>query len=431
MATHIIMSEKEARRLPIIERLIRGDINGTEAAKQGRLSVRQVKRLKARVKKDGAVGITHKGRGKESNRRIDIQQVKRMKRIVVEKYPDFGPTFAAEKLEEDHGLCVSNETLRNRMTVWGLWKPKPRRQNKEYRAWRERRTQYGELVQFDGSYHDWFEGRAPICCLLATIDDATGRISKLQFTDHEGVSPAYRFWWEYSETHGKPVSIYLDRHSTYKQNIKKNILDNPEAMTQFERAMKKLGVEVIHAYSAQAKGRVERLFGTLQDRLIKEMRLRRITTLEEATQYANSEFLRHFNEKFSIAAQKQGNLHRALTKEEREKLPHTFAKHHTRRVLNDFTIRFENQWLQLLEEQSTLVCRKDKIEIEEWLNGTLHLYLRGKELAYVTLPERLMRKAKVPVPALTRKKSSWKPSVDHPWKQLYKTQRQMVETHQL
>lgn len=428
MATHIIMSEKEIRRLPVIERLIRGNINGTGAAQQCGLSVRQVRRLKVRVKKNGAIGIVHKGRGTESNRRIDTRVVKQIQRIVGEKYHDFGPTFAAEKLEENHQIVISKETLRTLMTGWGLWVPKSRKKNGEYRAWRERRAQYGEMIQFDGSYHDWFEGHAPACCLLAAVDDATGKIMKLRFTNHEGVFPAYQFFWEYTETHGKPASIYLDRHSTYKQNAKKNMLDNPEAMTQFERAMEKLDIEVIHAYSPQAKGRVERLFGTLQDRLVKELRLRGITMQEDATQYANSEFLRRFNEKFSVVAQKQGNLHRAFTDEERKKLPHTFAKHHTRRVLNDFTIRFESQWLQLKEEQPALVFRKDKVEVEEWLDGAVRLYLRGKELIYTALPERPARTEITPLTALTRKKSSWRPSPDHPWKRPF-IQRQMVETH--
>lgn len=427
MAKHIIMSEKEARRYPIIKKLVDGDINGTKAAKQCSLSVRQVRRIKARVNKEGVTGIAHRLRGTPSNRCLSKQQVENMKTIVTKKYADFGPTFAQEKLENIHQITVGIETLRNLMTDWGLWVPKLRKKNKEYRSWRERKSQYGEMAQFDGSYHDWFEGRAPVCCLQAAIDDATGRITKLQFTNHEGVFPAYQFWWEYTEKRGKPVSIYLDRHSTYKQNSKKNILDNPEALTQFERAIDKLDVEIIHAYSPQAKGRVERLFGTLQDRLVKEMRLRGINTIKEANRYANEEFLLLFNEKFSVPAQKQGDLHRRLTKQEHADLPHIFAKHHTRRVLNDFTIRFENQWLQLEETQPTLVCRKDKVQIEEWLDGSLHLFLRGKELAYVTLPERPARKEKALILALTRKKSSWKPLPNHPWKQSFIKQKQLVE----
>lgn len=422
------MSEKESRRFPVIERLIQGDINGTEASKQCGLSIRHTKRLKARIRRDGAAGIIHKGRGKTSNRRVDAHIVKRMKNIITERYPDFGPTFTHEKLKEVHHITVGVETLRILMTGWGLWTPRPRKNNKEYRSWRERRARYGELQQFDGSYHGWFEDRAPSCCLLASIDDAQGTITKLQFTKHEGVFPAYRFWWEYTETHGKPLHIYLDRHSTYKQNKKKNILDNPEALTQFERAMEKLDIDVIHAYSPQAKGRIERLFGTLQDRLVKELRLRGISTIKEANRYANEDFIPRFNEKFSVRAQQPGDLHRRLTQQETEALPHIFARHHTRRVLNDFTVRFENQWLQLAETQPTLVCRKDTVHIEGWLDGSLHLYLRGKELAYAVLPERPERKEKAPVTALTRKQSPWRPPADHPWKRSYKTPRQMVET---
>lgn len=429
MADHIIMSEKEARRYPIIKNLVDGKINGAGAAKQCGLSVRQVRRLKGRVGTNGAAGITHRLRGQPSNKSLSTPQVERMKTIISYQYRDFGPTFAAEKLGERHRIKVGVETLRNLMIDWKLWTPKPRKQNGQYHAWRERRAQYGELEQFDGSYHDWFEGRAPACCLLASIDDATGKITKLQFTGHEGVFLVYRFWKEYIENRGKPIAIYLDRHSTYKQNQKKNILDNPEALTQFEQAMKKLDVELVHAYSPQAKGRVERLFGTLQDRLVKELRLRGITTIAEANQYANEEFLLCFNEKFSVVAQKRGDLHRILTMAEKKTLPHIFAKHHTRRVLNDFTIRLENRWLQLEEKQPTLVCRKDGVAIEEWLDSTIHLYLNGKELAFQELPERPVKENAPRVTALTRKKSSWKPSPDHPWKQPFIRKKQTVEIY--
>jgi len=423
------MSEKETRRYPVIKDLVDGKINGTEAAKKCMLSVRQVKRLKARTRDEGVVGMLHKSRGKRSNRRISETNVERMRTVITEKYHDFGPTFAAEKLEEVHHIAIGVETLRLLMIGWELWSPKPRKKNGQYHAWRERRARYGELEQFDGSHHDWFEGRAPACCLLASIDDATSNLTKLQFAGYEGVFPVYRFWWEYSETHGKPVSIYLDRHSTYKQNKKKSVLDNPEALTQFERAMEKLGVEVVHAYSPQAKGRVERLFGTLQDRLVKELRLRGISTIEEANRYANEEFIPRFNAKFSVTAQKRGDLHRPLTAGETKALPRIFSKHHARRVLNDFTIRFESRWLQLSEEQPALVCRKDKALIEEWLDGTIHLYLREKELSFQELPERPEKQNAPRVTALARKGSSWKPPSDHPWKRSYKTQKQMVETY--
>ena len=193
MAQTITMTPKELSRYEVIKRLIGEEINGTEAAKHLSLSVRQVKNLKARVKKFGVKGIIHASRGKPSNRRISEDKIKEMEKIVRKNYPDFGPSFASEKLEEVHCVKISNEKLRGLMIEWELWKPKPRKKNKEYRCWRPRKEQYGEMEQFDGSYHLWFEDRGPECCLLASIDDATGKATKLQFAYDEGTIPGFPF----------------------------------------------------------------------------------------------------------------------------------------------------------------------------------------------------------------------------------------------
>jgi len=415
MAQTITMTSKELSRYEVITRLIRKEINGTEAAKQVNLSARQMRRIKAKVKKRGVIGIIHGNRGRPSNHRMPQQNIVEMKSIVKEKYHDFGPTFAAEKLEENHGIKISNEKLRQLMIGWSLWKPKLRKKNKEYRSWRARKEQYGEMEQFDGSYHKWFENRGPKCCLLASIDDAVGKITGLEFVDWEGVKPAFIFWQAYLKKHGKPVSIYLDRHSTYKQNHK-SVFDDPKALTQFQRATRDLDIKMIHAYSPQAKGRVERLFGTLQDRLIKELRLAHISTIPEANRFVEKTFIPEFNQRFAVLSQKKGNLHKALTKRDQEGLERIFSIQDKRVVNNDFTVRYQKKWFQLSETQPTLVLRKDKVLIEERINGEIFISLRDKSLNYTVLPKRPEKEVKMKVMGLTRAKSTWKPPLNHPWR---------------
>ncbi len=415
MAQLITMTPKELSRYEVIKRLIEKEINGTEAAKQLSLSVRQVKNLKARVKNLGVKGIIHGSRGKPSNRRISEGKIKEMEKIVRENYPDFGPLFASEKLEENHGIKIGKETLRQMMIKWELWSSKPRKQNKEYRAWRARKEQYGEMEQFDGSYHRWLEDRAPECCLLASIDDATGRITKLKFVYDEGTIPVFSFWKAYTEKHGKPLSIYLDRLRTYKQNLK-SVFDDPNCRTQFQRAMEgDLNIKIIHAYSPQAKGRAERLFNTLQDRLVKELRLAGISNIEEADRFVEKVFIPKFNAQFAVLAQKKGNLHKPLTKFEKDNLDKILSVQNTRVVNNDFTVKFEGKWYQLAEQQPTLVLRKDRILIEERIDGSMHISLRNKYLNYTVLPAR-PEKIRMKVVALTRTKSTWKPPANHPWR---------------
>lgn len=411
----ITMTNKELSRYEIIQRLIGKEINGTEAAKQINLSIRQVKNIKARVIKEGARGVIHKSRGEPSNRKMPDENIKEIEKIVKENYHDFGPTFASEKLEENYQIKIGKEKLRLLMIDWKLWKPKPRKKNKEYRSWRQRKEQSGEMEQFDGSYHKWFENRAPECCLLASIDDAKGKITKLKFVYWEGVKPAFIFWRGYIEKHGKPLSIYLDRHSTYKQN-QKSLFDDPKALTQFQRAMEKdLGIKIIHAHSPQAKGRIERLFETLQDRLIKELRLGNISTKEEANKFVEKVFIPKFNAKFAVLAQKKGNLHKPLNEFEKTNLDKIFSVQNTRVVSNDFTIRFEGRWYQLLETQPTLVLRKDRVLVEQRITDELFISLRNKYLNYKLLPGRPV-KVKTKVIALNRTKSCWKPPANHPWR---------------
>lgn len=413
----IIMTQKELSRYEIIQRLIKKEINGAEAAKQLSLSIRQIKRIKAKVKKHGINGIIHKNRGKIGNRKTPDEKIKEIKTIIRKNYSDFKPTFAKEKLEENHQIKVSKEKLRQLMTKWDLWKPKPRKTNKEYRSWRQRKEQYGEMEQFDGSYHAWFENRAPSSCLLASIDDAKGEITGLKFVHWEGVKPCFAFWQGYILKYGKPLKIYLDRHSTYKQN-QKSVFDDPKCLTQFERAMRELNIEIIHAYSPQAKGRVERLFKTLQDRLVKELRLANISKIKEANKFVEQTFIPKFNKQFAVLPQKPGNLHRKLTKIEETNLGKIFSVQDQRIVNNDFTVRYKKIWFQLSEIQPTLVLRKDKVQIEESIDDQIFVSLKNKRLNYEILPERPKRIAEMDkkITGLTRTKTNWRPPIDHPWR---------------
>jgi len=411
----ITMTQKEAMRYDVIQNLVAGEIDSTEASKQISLSVRQVKRLKAKVKKNGIKGIIHGNRNKESNRKISNEKIKEVENIVKKKYHDFGPTFTAEKLKEDHRIIISKETLRLFMADWGLWQIKPRKQSKKWHVWRARKNNFGEMQQFDGSYHHWLEDRFEELCLLLSIDDATGNVTHAKFDYNESTMAVFKFWTEYFAQNGLPVSIYLDKYSTYKINHK-NAVDNKDIITQFERAMNQTGVRPITAHSAEAKGRVERVFQTLQDRLVKEMRLHNISTIEDANGFLK-EYIPKFNAKFAVVPNKKANLHKKVNKQLEEKLPQIFSVQDERKVNNDYTIMFKTKYFQLDQKQPTTVYKKDTVIIEEHLDNTLKVNLKGHYLNYKVLPERPKKQIDIKLSAITGKKqSSWKPPIDHPWR---------------
>ena len=409
------MSKTELDRYEIIKRLIRKEINGPKAAALLNLTSRHLRRLKAKVKKFGAKALIHGNRDQPSNRQMPAQERRRIITTLHNDYADFGPTLAAEKLSERHNIRRNPETIRQIMIAEQLWRPKARKQI-EHHAWRQRRDCYGELEQFDGSYEYWFEDRAPKCCLLASIDDATGQITRLEFAAHEGVVPVFTFWQGYLTAHGKPRAIYLDQFSTYKMNPGV-AQDNHDLNTQFQRAMQTLGIEPITAYSPEAKGRIERLFGTLQDRLIKELRLRNISTVEKANHYLAEEFIPKFNKRFAVEPKLPTNLHRPLTALEKKQLPAILSRQDLRTVNNDFTLSFNNHWYQLLRDQPVLVRPKDRVMVEQRLNGSIHLRLRGKYLHYRLLPQR-PEKTHPGLWALanSRPRQIYKPAFDHPWR---------------
>lgn len=408
------MSKNELSQYEVIKRLLRKEINGPKAAQLLTITTRQVRRLKVRVRVAGAKGLIHGLRGQPSSRRIPAQEKQTILHLLTSRYSDFGPTFAAEKLAINHRLKRDPKTIRSLMLGADLWRPRVR-QKITHHAWRARRDCYGELEQFDGSYEYWFEDRAPKCCLLAAIDDATGQITRAEFAADEGVVPVFTFWQGYLQDKGKPRAIYLDRFSTYKMNpgAAKN---NHELKTQFERALAELGIEPITAYSPEAKGRVERLFGTLQDRLIKELRLRNISTKEAANQYLVKEFIPEFNARFSVEPASPIDLHRLLTTPEQTRLSAILSRQYQRTVQNDFTISFLNQWYQILE-QPVLVRPQDRLLVEQRLNDSVHLRLRGKYLLHKLLPQRPSRPAiKAWAQYQPLPKQIHRPAPDHPWR---------------
>src|SRR3989344_1792386 len=417
-------TQREQEKLAIINDCLLGKITKAQAAVVLGISTRQVKRLKSKVRKEGSLAVIHHLKGKRSNHRIEETIKEKALAVIKEKYSDFKPSFATEKLEEHHSIHISYATTRLWMIEKGLWKSRKQRKV-AYRSWRLRKEYFGEMQQFDGSYHLWFENRFvdangdPIeVCLLAAIDDATGRITKASFSANEGVVAVFSFWQEYVLTLGKPVSIYLDSFSTYKINHK-NAVDNMGLMTQFERAMQQLGVELITAHSPQAKGRVEKLFGTLQDRLVKEMRLAGISNPDDGNRFLEEVFLPKFNSRFAVIPAKEDDVHRRLLPEEKENCAHIFSIHETRRINLDFTIQFKNNWYQLTEIQPTTVRPLQVVLIETWLHGSVHILLKGYQLAYLLLPERPRKIKQLPL-ILTTHKLNWKPPLNHPWRQYHR-----------
>jgi len=375
----LLMSRKEVDRVSVLNEVIAKKLKQGDAGRKLEISTRQLRRVLKKYRRDGPSALIHKSRGKRSNNKTSQELLDQAIGLVKEKYWDFGPTFASEELEKYDKLIINHDVLRLEMIKVGLWKTRQRKH--KHRQWRERKEYFGEMVQFDGSHHLWFELRGKVCCLLASKDDATGELYA-HFTEMEDIKGVFAFWKEYIGKYGKPKSIYLDRGSVYKVNHK-SVFDDPEVLTQFERACKELGIEVIHAKSPQAKGRIENGFGTLQDRLVKEMRLRCIGNIPDANKYLKEEFLPEYNQRFVVPAKTQGDFHKPLNPN--ENLDQIFSVQSERQVNNDFTVRLKGKWYQLSEAQPKTVLQKSKVIIEERMDGTIairqnNIYLSFKEI---------------------------------------------------
>ena len=368
------MSQKEAQRLAVVQRVGAGELSQMQAAATLGLSVRQVKRLCRQVRQQGPSGLISRKRGKPSNRRIGAEQHEHFMALVSRHYADFGPELAREYLARDHGFGYSTETLRGWMIQAGLWKAKVRRAKRVHSP-RPRRSCLGELVQIDGSHHDWFEGRAGKCCLIAFIDDATGQVLGARFSAEETTEAYLAVLREVVDRHGAPLALYSDRHSIFTKS-------NPEDAkpTQFERALLQLHIEPICANTPQAKGRVERLFQTLQDRMCKALRLDGVANMDDANAWLGS-YLRQHNQRFAVAAREAIDLHRPWMGTARA-LSEICALHHQRDLSAQGACKFEGQILQLEPGQSHAPKARAKINIVQFADGQLSLSYRGKPLQH-------------------------------------------------
>lgn len=384
-----LMSKKELRISETITRLLKGDLTNRAAAQMIGVTVRTVRRMKSKVRRSGLAALAHAGRGRIGNRSMDEKERKKMERLLSEKYHDFGPTLAAEKLLLHHAIGRDPKTVRSVMIALGLWKER-RRSIETHREWRVRRARFGELLQYDGSYHAWLEDRwtgpdgSHELCLLLAIDDATGKVTQAYFAPHEGLLPTLGFWLTYGLEHGLPFEIYVDRFSTYKMHMKV-AAENEDTKTQFGRVMERLGVKLIFAHSPQAKGRVERVFGTLQDRLVKELRLAGISTPEAANVFIKETFLPDFNAKFSVAPREEGDLHRQLTKDERKETRTIFCREDQRTVCGDSTISHDAIWYQLCPTPRLHVRPKDKAVVRTGPDGEITVWIRAKQVITRTI----------------------------------------------
>ncbi len=406
----VVMSYGEVKRLKAVQSVIDRHITQHMAATMLGLSERQVRRLVKGVREQGDSGIIHASRGRPSNRRIPEEVRGRVLSLYQGRYPDFGPTLATEKLFECDGIKISDETLRRWLVEAGIWKKKRKRSN--YRQWRQRRECFGQMVQMDGSHHDWLEGRGPKLVLMGYVDDATSRVYG-RFYDYEGTLPAMDSFKRYVEKYGLPMSVYLDRHTTYKSSRKLTEWDEAEGiefLSQFERALKELGVEVIHALSPQAKGRIERLFGVLQDRLVKEMRLRGIKTKEEANAFLE-EYLPRYDKRFRVCPANETDAHVKLPR-------HVDLDRHlcikTERTLRkDNTIALDGRLYQIEQRGGK------KVVVEERIDGSMPMFSNGTSLTYKEITERPQKEV-VPKTDAIKLNRSKKPSKDHPWKKSWK-----------
>jgi hypothetical protein len=403
----ITMSRKESRRLHIIHQVLDEKITQVDAASVVGLTDRQIRRLIKRVREEGDGGICHRSRGKTSNHRIPKKIKDKALKLYRERYSDFGPTLASEKLLESHQIALSDETLR-------LWLNQEdvayrKRKKRVHRQWRERKKHFGEMVQMDGSHHDWFEGRGPKCVLMGYIDDATGNAYG-RFYGYEGTLPAMDSFKRYAQRYGIPGTVYLDRHSTYKSTAKQTVeeeLTDKKPQSQFERALSELGIKVIHAHSPQAKGRIERLFRTLQDRLVKEMRLAGIHTVEQANEFLKR-WLPVYNRKFRVGAVGEADLHRpALPARELDKI---LCIKEDRTVRNDFTIAHNGKLYQIEDR-----VKVKKVMVEERIDGSLHITTQGQALRYREITVRPVKQESKPRVSI-QKKRGWTPPPDHPWR---------------
>jgi hypothetical protein len=395
---NITMSKKERIQLVIFEKLKNGEITRPEAALRLQITPKWLRNKFKRYIECGDQGLVHKSRGKKSPRRWSEKEKDRAIELLSTDWKGFGPTFTAEKLKELYGIEVSRETLRNVMIEAKVWEKRSSRP--KHRKRRERRAMFGQLVQLDGSPHDWLEGRGPSCSLLVFIDDATSNILWLAFAESENLIGVMKATKSYISTFGRPHEFYVDFGSVFSVN-----LNNEECIkkTQWERAVEELGIKIIHAHSPQAKGRVERCNGTLQDRLIKDMRLAGISSIEAANKFIlETSYIAQYNTRFGVSPKIKEDAHMPI---DRYDLATVFQIREERTLTNDFTIMYEKRTYQLDDKQPTIIRPKNKITVNTSLDGKITLSIRRVPLKFYEID----RRAKKIIPEKSVTNKTFKP----------------------
>jgi transposase len=372
----IEMSQRERDRLVLIRSVNDGRRSQVEAARVLGISTRQVRRLQRRVRKEKDQGVIHKLRGRPSNNTCSQEVKKKVLLLYREDYGgDYGPTLFSEKLAEQHGIDLCPETLRHWLLKAGLWQRKRRRD--PHRRRRERRACFGELLQIDGSHHAWLEDRAERMVLCGMIDDATSRIYA-RFYPAETTEAYFDLLGRYIQAYGRPVALYSDQASIFRTERQKRETDF-DKVPQFARALEQLDVRLILARSPQAKGRVERLFGTVQDRWVKELREAKACTMEQANALLERKLLKQFNERFAVTARSEGDAHRPAP--ELAVLSTILCEHHERVVANDYTVRFKTMLMQILPP-ALPGLRGGSVQIEAYANGEVKLRFKDQYLPW-------------------------------------------------
>ena len=414
----VIMSVKELRRVHVIRQTTEKTLTQVKAGTLLGLTPRHIRRLLARMAQTGDQGLAHRGRGRPSNRRIpDKVQTKALK-LYAQRYGDFGPTLAAEKLTECHGITVSAETVRGWLRDAGI--DHFTRRKRPHRSWRERKAHVGELVQLDGSHHDWFEGRGSRCVLMAYINDASSRVYA-RFYEYEGSIPAMDSFMRYVQRYGIPLAIYADKHSTYQLLAPSTVEKQLAGVTptsQCGRALGELGVELIPAHSPQAKGRVERLFQTFQDRVIKEMRLADVSTLEAANQFLEG-YRPIYTQRFTVQPAQAADLPRPRPAS--RDLDRCLCIKTTRCLRRDWTVAHHGHLYQVQTN-----VRATHVLVEEHVDGTMRITHQSRILGFHAIPSRPLKAAeakKVPQP-----RCPVTPRPDHPWRQRLRPERRTQAT---
>jgi transposase len=414
----LTMSKKELTRFEVMQRLKAKRLSQAEASGMLGISVRQVKRLYAAYRKAGAKGLVSQKRGKASNHRLDKEVVQTARDLIYARYADFGPTLAHEKLAEKHGLKISDESVRQLMIAEGLWKPKRSKAVATHQM-RERRACVGELVQIDGSDHEWFEKRGPRCTLLVFIDDASGQLMELWFVGHEsffGYGEAAR---HYFQRHGRPLAFYSDKHGVFRVNQSQDQATGA-GITQFGRAMQTLDIQIVCANTPQAKGRVERANQTLQDRLVKELRLAGISDPVAGNAYLET-FRQDFNQRFAVTPRSAHNAHRPLLAT--DDLDLILSHQETRTLTKNLTLQYEQQFYQIQTDRPSYTLNKAVVTLCQSANGVVRILYQGKELAYTRFQKQERQSVEVSSKTIDHEldhpEKAHKPAANHPWRKSY------------